>query len=205
MQASSGRVGFDRADYGVHTGVRRIDTDSDQDDDRLNRNLEQLLEELRVVLPGIQVLLAFLLAVPFATRFGLVDAFDRRVFLVALLLAAASSVLLMAPSIHHRLLFHRGQKEYLVELGSRLAIAGFTLLALAVSTALLVVADVVEGRTTAWIVFAGSLVLYGATWYAVPLRRRSEIEHPPTAQAPASGPVDTRRGGTSSSSHTRAS
>jgi hypothetical protein len=155
--------------------VRQINADDGQEDERINRNLDQLLEELRVVLPGIQVLLAFLLAVPFATRFGRADSFDRHVFLAALLLAAASSILLMAPSIHHRLLFRRGQKVYLVELGSRLAIAGFSLLALAVSAALFVVADVVEGRTTAWIVLAASLALYGTTWFVVPLRRRSRI------------------------------
>jgi hypothetical protein len=168
--------------------VRRIDADDVQDDERINRNLDQLLEELRVVLPGIQVLLAFLLAVPFATRFGRADAFDRKVFLASLLLAAASSILLMAPSIHHRLLFRRGQKVFLVELGSRLAIAGLSLLALAVSTALFVVADVIEGRATAWVVLVCSLVLYGVTWYVVPLRRRSEVDRPLRAR-PAQVPA----------------
>lgn len=173
-------VWFGNAGCGVEIGVSSADADRGENDDRINRNLDQLLEELRVVLPGIQVLLAFLLTVPFATRFGRVDAFDRHVFLLALLLAAASSVLLMAPSMHHRLLFRRGQKAFLVELGSRLAIAGLTLLALAVTTALLVVVDVVAGRTTAWIVFAGSLALYGLTWYVVPLRRRSQLPSLPT-------------------------
>jgi hypothetical protein len=145
------------------------------EDERLNRNLDQLLEELRVALPGIQVLLAFLLAVPFAKGFPQLDSFDRQVFLASLLLAAGAGVLLMAPSIHHRMLFRRGQKSFLVDTGTRLAIAGFTLLALAVSAALLVVSDFVAGRITAWIVFAGSLLAYGTVWFVIPLRRRSDV------------------------------
>ena len=79
--------------------------------ERLNRNLDQLLQELRVVIPGVQVLFAFLLAVPFSTRFDRVDQFERVVYFIALLFAALSAVLLLAPSIQHRILFRHDQKR----------------------------------------------------------------------------------------------
>ena len=84
------------------------------DDERLNRNLDQLLQELRIVLPGVQVLFAFLLAVPFSSRFGDVDGFERDIYFAALLLSAVAVTLLMAPSMHHRILFRQAQKRYLV-------------------------------------------------------------------------------------------
>ena len=87
---------------------------SESEKQRLNRNLDQLLQELRVVLPGVQVLFAFLLAVPFSSRFGDVDDFERDVYFVALLLSAIAVALLMAPSIQHRILFRHDQKRYLV-------------------------------------------------------------------------------------------
>src|SRR3954454_20138986 len=106
--------------------------DGETEHQRLNRNLEQLLQELRVVLPGVQVLFAFLLAVPFSSRFGDVDDFERDVYFVALLLSAIAVALLMAPSIQHRILFRHEQKRYLVHTGSMLTIAGMTALALAI-------------------------------------------------------------------------
>ena len=84
---------------------------SESEKQRLNRNLDQLLQELRVVLPGVQVLFAFLLAVPFSARFGDVDDFERDVYFVALLLSAIAVAFLMAPSIQHRILFRREQKR----------------------------------------------------------------------------------------------
>ena len=112
---------------------------------QLNRNLDQLLQELRVVLPGVQVLFAFLLVVPFSSRFGDVDDFERDVYFVALLLAALAVALLMAPSIQHRILFRREQKRYLVALGSALTIAGMTALALAIVLSLVLVAHFLFG------------------------------------------------------------
>ena len=91
---------------------------SESEKERLNRNLDQLLQELRIVLPGVQVLFAFLLAVPFSARFGDVDDFERDVYFVALLLSAIAIVLLMAPSIQHRILFRHDEKRYLISLGS---------------------------------------------------------------------------------------
>ncbi len=113
--------------------------------DRLNRNLDQLLQELRVVIPGVQVLFAFLLAVPFATRFDRVDQFERVVFFIALLFAALSVVLLMALSIQHRILFRHEQKRYLVHAGTLLTIAGMTALACSMTLCLVLVAHFLYG------------------------------------------------------------
>jgi Family of unknown function (DUF6328) len=151
---------------------------SEAEKQRLNRNLDQLLQELRVVLPGVQVLFAFLLAVPFSSRFGEVDGFERDVYFVALLLSAVSVALLMAPSIQHRILFRREQKRYLVALGSAQAIAGMTALALAIVLSLVLVAHFLFGPGAAWMAGGLSFVLFAAIWYAVPIERRSSNRNP---------------------------
>jgi MFS family permease len=151
---------------------------TESDKDRLNRNFDQLLQELRVVIPGVQVLFAFLLAVPFSTQFDHVDRFERVVFFIALLLAAVAVVLLLSPSIQHRILFRHDQKHYLVETGSRLVIAGMTALALSMTLSLVLVAHYLYGIWAALIVGAGALGAYGAIWYAIPLERRHRAGPP---------------------------
>ena len=146
--------------------------------ERLNRNLDQLLQELRVVLPGVQVLFAFLLAVPFSSRFGKVDAFERDVYFVALLLAALAVALLMAPSIQHRILFRREQKRYLVAVGSALTIAGMTALALSVVLSLVLVAHFLFGSGAAWTAGGLSFVAFAVLWYALPIERRFSNRDP---------------------------
>ena len=146
--------------------------------DRLNRNLDQLLQELRVVLPGVQVLFAFLLAVPFSTRFNQVDGVERIVFFVALIFTAISVVLLMAPSIQHRILFRHDQKPYLVRAGSALTIAGMTALAIAMTLSIVLVADVLYGYWAASIAGAMALVSIVTIWYAVPIERRRHAGPP---------------------------
>jgi FtsH-binding integral membrane protein len=140
--------------------------------ERLNRNLDQLLQELRVALPGVQVLFAFLLAVPFATRFDRVDRFERVVFFVALLFAALSIVLLMAPSIQHRILFRHDQKHYLVHAGTALAIAGMSSLACSVTLSLVLVAHFLYGMWAALTAGAAAVVTFGVIWYTLPIKRR---------------------------------
>jgi uncharacterized membrane protein len=146
--------------------------------DRLNRNLEQLLQELRVVLPGVQVLFAFLLAVPFSTRFNEVDGFERVVFFVALIFTAISVVLLMAPSIQHRILFRHDQKPYLVHAGTVLTIAGMTALAIAMTLAIVLVADFLYGYWAAAIAALTAIVSIGTIWYALPIDRRRHAGPP---------------------------
>lgn len=99
---------------------------ADEDEgDRLDRELIELLNELRVVMPGVQLLFGFLLTVPFQQRFETIDDFQRIVYFVTLLLVAASSAFLMGPSAFHRLTFREGQKPYLVWLGTRQTIVAW--------------------------------------------------------------------------------
>src|SRR5918912_2490075 len=115
------------------------------DVERLDRNLIELLQEVRVAQTGVQVLFAFLLTVPFASRFPQVTDFQRGAYFAALVGAAAASVLLIAPTSVHRLLFRMGQKEYMVDLSNRLAIGGLLSLAIAMIAAMLLVSDVMFG------------------------------------------------------------
>jgi hypothetical protein len=153
-------------------------------DQHLNRNLEQLLQELRVVVPGVQVLFAFLLAVPFSSRFSQVDDFERNVYFVALLLSAVSVALLMAPSIQHRILFRREQKLYLVNLGNTLTIAGMTALALAIVLSLVLVAHFLFGPGAAWAAGGVSFGAFALLWYALPIERRMTNRNPDQERRP---------------------
>ena len=142
--------------------------------ERLDRNLSELLQELRVALPGVQVLFAFLLTVPFQQRFSKATDFQKDVYLVTLLLTALASALLIAPSAYHRIEFRRNEKKHLVLVANRFAIAGFAVLAAAMTSAVLLVTDFLYSDTTSIISTVGvGLTLYGL-WYALPLVRRSQ-------------------------------
>jgi hypothetical protein len=154
----------------------------ESEDQRLNRNLDQLLQELRVVLPGVQVLFAFLLAVPFSSRFADVDGLERDVYFAALLLSAVAVALLMAPSMHHRILFRHEQKAYLVSVASVMTIAGMTALALAIVLSLFLVAHFLFGSGAAWTAGGIAFVAFSVVWYALPIERRitkARHERPP--------------------------
>src|SRR3954462_6148761 len=103
--------------------------------ERLDRNLNELLQELRVALPGVQVLFAFLLTVPFQQGFSKADGFQKDVYLVTLLLTAVATALLIAPSAYHRLEFRQNDKKHIVTVANRFAIAGFAVLAAAMTSA----------------------------------------------------------------------
>lgn len=143
------------------------------EEERLDRNLGELLQELRVALPGVQVLFAFLLAVPFQQNFTEISDFDKTMYFVTLLLTALSAALLIAPSAYHRLTFRYQQKHRLVFVSNRLAIAGLGVLALAMTCAILLVTNVLWG-TVATTVVTTVLVLamFVVLWVALPLRRR---------------------------------
>jgi hypothetical protein len=139
---------------------------------RVDRNLLELLNELRVALPGVQVLFAFLLVVPFNQRFAATTDFQRGTYFATLLFAAGANVCLIAPSVHHRLLFRLQQKERIVVVANRLALIGLTLLALALTGVVLLVTDFVFGDSAAIVVGTGAGVLFAVVWYLVPLRYR---------------------------------
>jgi hypothetical protein len=140
--------------------------------ERLDRNLNELLGELRVALPGVQVLFAFLLAVPFNQGFSKATGFQKDMYLVTLLLTAMATALLIAPSAYHRIEFRQDDKKHIVFVANRFAIVGFGFLAAAMCSAVLLVTDYIFGSTTAAICTIGAaLVLYGL-WYGAPLGRR---------------------------------
>ena len=154
------------------------------EDERLDRNLGELLQELRVALPGVQVLFAFLLAVPFQQNFAEITSFQKRVYFATLLSTAISAALLITPSAYHRLTFHYQQKRRLVHIANRLTIAGLTFLALAMTGALTLITDLLYGGVTTGVVAAGAVLMFGALWYLLPLRRRAMLERGSAGPAP---------------------
>ena len=137
--------------------------------ERANRELAELLNELRVVLPAVTVLLAFLLAVPFAKGWTRVTDFQRDVFLVAFLSAAVSVAFLAAPSSYHRLRFRQGDKAKMVKVGNRLAIAGIAVSAVSLEAVVLLVTDFVLSRGAAIAAASSLLAVVLLLWYVLPL------------------------------------
>jgi hypothetical protein len=137
--------------------------------ERTDRELIELLNELRVVLPGVTVLLAFLLAVPFAKGWTGVTGFQRDVFVVAFLASAVSVAILTAPSSYHRLRFRHGRKERIVTVGNRLAIAGIAASAVSLEAVVLLVTDFVISRGAAIAAAASLFVVVALLWYGLPL------------------------------------
>lgn len=144
----------------------------ESEQERLNRELIELLNELRVALPGVQVLFAFLLVLPFQNRFRELDHLDRAVYFAALATTALSSVLLIAPSMHHRLRFRDEQKAEIVFTANKLAIAGMTAMAVAIALALYLVGDFLYGTIGGIATAAGALAAFGAVWYVLPFAQR---------------------------------
>jgi hypothetical protein len=140
--------------------------------ERLDRNLGELLQELRVALPGVQVLFAFLLAVPFQQEFQKVSEFEKEMYFATLLLTTLSAALLIAPTAYHRLTFRYQQKHRLVFVSNRLTIAGLGALALAMTCAVLLITHFLFGTVVTVVVTAAVLTTFAVFWVALPLRRR---------------------------------
>ena len=139
--------------------------------ERLDRNLEELFAGLRVALPGVQVLFAFLLVLPFQQRFEQTTGFQEGVYFVTLLATAAASVLLIGPSARHRMRFRRDDKAYIVFSANRLAIAGLGFLAIAILGAILLISDFLFGTVAAVAATGGVAALLVWCWFASPLGR----------------------------------
>jgi hypothetical protein len=142
------------------------------EEERLDRNLGELLQELRVALPGVQVLFAFLLAVPFQQNFTKISEFEKNVYFATLLLTALAAALLIAPSAYHRLTFRYQQKHRLVFVSNRLAIAGLATLALAMTCAIMLITDLLFGTAATIITVAVALAMFIVLWAVLPLKRR---------------------------------
>jgi hypothetical protein len=142
--------------------------------EKLDRNETELMTELRVAGTGIQVLLAFLLVIPFNNRFTKLSSFDRDVYFATLLCIAIAAVLLIAPTVHHRLLFRRGEKRYLADVGNRSAIVAMAFLAVGLTGILVLISNFVFGGLTPIIVGVIAALTVGYLWFALPLKQRRE-------------------------------
>jgi uncharacterized protein DUF6328 len=157
---------------------RKDERDSGRDEteaERLDRNLGELLQELRVALPGVQVLFAFLLAVPFQKGFEEVTEFQKQVYFATLLLTAISATMLISPSAYHRITFRYQQKRRLVYYANRFAIVGLVFLALAMTGAILLITDVLFSTAAACVTAGLALCVFSFFWFALPLQRRLRL------------------------------
>jgi Family of unknown function (DUF6328) len=143
--------------------------------ERLDRNLSELLQELRVALPGVQVLFAFLLAVPFQQNFTDITGFQKGVYFGTLVCATISAVMLISPSAYHRMTFRYQQKRQLVFYSNRFAIIGLAFLALAMTGALMLISDVLFGTGATIAMTVLSVLTFGFFWFALPLQRRLSL------------------------------
>jgi Family of unknown function (DUF6328) len=146
----------------------RDESEAERDD----RNLAELLQELRVAGLGVQVLFGFLLSLPFTARFTRLSHSQRDLYLGSLVLSAVATALLLGPVAYHRLVFRRGQKEGLVQAAHVMAILGLAAVGLAVSAAVLLVTGYVAGGLTAALITAFVFCVFGGLWFAFPLARR---------------------------------
>ncbi len=142
------------------------------EEEKRDRQMLELLNELRVALPGVQILLAFLLAVPFATGWERVTDFQRDVFFATLLATAASTACFIAPTAAHRIRFHQRDREWLIETASTLTIAGLVALALAMCGVVLLITDLLYNGALVWLTTGAVAALIGGLWFVRPLLRR---------------------------------
>jgi hypothetical protein len=159
------------ADSRRRSGSGRRETE----EERADRNLSDLLQELRVALPGVQVLFAFLLTVPFTQRFRELTSFQEHLYFGVLLCVALATILLVAPTAGHRILFRRQQKEFLVTVANNLTLAGMFLLAVGMSGAIALISDFIFSTTTTIVVTALMAAAFVGFWYLGPLIRRSKL------------------------------
>jgi hypothetical protein len=160
----------------VARGQRGYDEDPKE---RVDRELIELLNELRVALPGVQVLFAFLLVVPFSQRFDVLTASDRRVYFAAVLGSAAASAFLIAPSAHHRLRFRSGSKERMLKIANALAIAGMVALAFSMGCVVYVISTVIHSAATAAVITGVVTAGIVALWFVLPLTYPRDADERP--------------------------
>jgi hypothetical protein len=156
------RAGHDESDVGR----------SEEEQERLNRQMIELLNELRVAMPGVQVLFGFLLTVPFQQRFTELTEQQRVVYLITIGLSATATALLIAPVSMHRLLFRRRARASLVAAAQRFSLAGLAMLGLAVTGVVLLIFELVLGQTGGIVAGAATFVVFTVLWVVVPVVRR---------------------------------
>jgi hypothetical protein len=147
---------------------QRDETEAERDD----RNLAELLQELRVAGLGVQVLFGFLLSLPFTNRFAKLSNSQRDLYLATIVLSVLATALLLGPVAYHRVVFRRGKKEGLVRAASVMAISGLAVVGLAVSAAILLITSFVASGLLAVLITVFVVLVFGLLWFAFPLARR---------------------------------
>jgi hypothetical protein len=158
-------------------------TRGESEQDRLARNMGELLQELRVAQTGVQILFAFLLSAVFAARFADATTFERTVAITTVMLTTVAAALLMAPAAWHRLYFRQGRRYDILRWANRFAIVGLAVLAAAMTGAVLLVADAVVGDVPAIVLAGCAGILLASVWFVLPLTRRRHTDddsHPST-------------------------
>jgi hypothetical protein len=146
---------------------------SEEGKERRDRELIELLNELRVALPGVQVLFAFLLTVPFSQRFSTVTQPQKLVYFVAVLCAAAATALLIAPTAYHRVQFREGDKEKLLHISNRLTLGGLFFLAVSIGCVVFFITDVLFSGVIVVVASVGNALLFALLWFVLPVYRRA--------------------------------
>jgi O-antigen/teichoic acid export membrane protein len=142
-------------------------------EERLDRNTIEMVQELRVGAVGVQVLFAFLLVVPFNAGWKLTTGFEHAVYYATLICIAAATVLLIAPSIHHRVLFRQGEKPFLIGLGNRLMITAMVFVAAGMAGIFVLISDFVFGGWAAAVGGVVTAAVVTGLWFGVPLWHRA--------------------------------
>jgi hypothetical protein len=157
----------------------RMTATREQDDEesrreRVNRELIELLNELRVALPGVQVLFAFLLAVPFSNGYTRITDFQKNVFFVTLAATSISTACFIVPTAYHRINFREREKERILIASNKFAIAGIMFLAVSMIGVVVLITDLIYSDAAAVAAGISAFVLFGGLWAALPLLRRAE-------------------------------
>jgi len=149
-----------------------LDRRDETETERADRNLGELLQELRISGLGVQVLFGFLLSLPFTARFARLSQAQHDLYLASLVLCAVAMTLLLGPVAYHRLVFRRRQKEPLVQAASVMATLGLAAVGLAISTSVLLASSTVVTGLPAWLITVFVVLLFAGLWFAFPLARR---------------------------------
>jgi len=155
--------------------------DDESRDEKINRELIELINELRVALVGVQVLFAFLLAVPFAQGFATVTSFQKTLFFGVLCATAIASALLVAPSAYHRLNFRAKDKEQMLRTSNSLMIGGLSFLALSINGSVALVADYIYSPAVTAVAGGIGLLLFAGLWFVLPVMRKDPDVQPTDA------------------------
>ena len=150
----------------------RDETQAQRDD----RNVAELLQELRITGLGVQVLFGFLLGLPFTVRFAALSTGQRQLYVTCLLLAALSTALLVAPVAYHRLVFRRRQKDHLIRAANVMTLCGLVSVGLAICTAVLLVTSYVDRGLPAVVIAVCTLAVFAGLWFVLPLYRRARAD-----------------------------